>query len=738
MPKSSYRLLRMKASPYMPTTKVGKLALYFVLLRAVVAILQLVALAGNWPGLMSAVSGWGTAFNWILIPLLTILFWRWARDRFMWRLRNRLIVTYVFIGVIPVLLLTMLVGIAGYLFLNQYATSQAGQELEAEARSLEVVSSSIAADIAQRAGKSQALEALHDLRFVESRFPGLEVAVWRGGKPLYLHKDLKADTAPADMKLPEWITGDFRGRVTEDGRLFLRAVSSTGEGDARVRVLVSAPISKEVMARAAQGLGELRIYASTSVRVRGENKGGGIRFSRPQRPTGVRVETPATSGETAAQKSDENPNVDYQINQSPTLSAGSVTEDDRWYNARATYGTLTPLRDWATGQEAITSLVVSTRPMVLIGRLFSNMGEFAGAVLTAMGAIAITFAVIELIAIFFGIGLTRTITNSVYNLYKATQHINRGDLTHRIKVKNKDQLADLQNSFNSMSQNLERLIEEQKEKERLESELAIAQEVQATLFPRETAEIQSLELHGICRPARSVSGDYYDFIPCGSEQLALALGDISGKGISAALLMATVHSAVRVYEFGKAPSRKELVRAGTAAIASALNTGDGPEYAMSGGLHSPAIVMELLNRHLYYSTTPEKYATLFLGVYDGHRRTLTYCNAGHLPPIIISEDGTVRRLETGGMVVGLFDRMTYEESVIELRPRDIFVAFSDGITEPENEFGEFGETRLIELIRENRHLPLARLSETVTAAVQDWIGSAEQPDDVTLVLARTR
>lgn len=724
MPRSSYRLFRRKASSHLPTTKVGRLAMYFAILRAGIGAVQLLALWFGWQGTFQAVSGWGTAFTWILGVLLTILLYRWLRDRFMWRLRNRLIVTYVFIGVIPVLLLTLLVGIAGYLFLNQYATSQAMQELDSEVSSLEMMTASIAQDVAQRPPKNS-IDALHDLHFAETRYPGLEVTVWINGKPTFFSRAGKDEDASA-QKLPEWVTEDFKGRAIEDGKMFLRVVSHAENAGQKVRVLVSAPVSQALMDRAAAQLGELRIYSGTTVTSPKKKPRGGITISGDPKPNA------------SVNVSDENENVDYTLDRAPALRAGKVSDDNRWWNRASTFGTLTPVKDWKNGKSGIASVVVTTRPQTLIDRLFSNMGQIATVVLTAMMVISVIFACIELVAIFFGVGLTRTITNSVYNLYKATQHINKGDLSHRIQVRSKDQLADLQNSFNSMTENLEKLIEEQKEKERLENELAIAQEVQATLFPRETAEIKSLELHGICRPARTVSGDYYDFIPCGSEQLAIALGDISGKGISAALLMATVHSAVRVYEFGKAPSRKELVRAGAAALAGALNTADGPEYSMAGGLHSPAMVMELLNRHLYYSTQPEKYATLFLGMYDGHRRTLTYCNAGHLPPIIIGEDGSVRRLETGGMVVGLFDRMEYQESVIELRPRDIFVAFSDGITEPENEFGEFGEARLIDLIRENRHLPLARLSETVTAAVQDWIGSNEQPDDVTLVLARTR
>jgi sigma-B regulation protein RsbU (phosphoserine phosphatase) len=144
----------------------------------------------------------------------------------------------------------------------------------------------------------------------------------------------------------------------------------------------------------------------------------------------------------------------------------------------------------------------------------------------------------------------------------------------------------------------------------------------------------------------------------------------------------------------------------------------------------------LLNRHIYSSTQPEKYATLFLGFYDDETRRLTYSNAGHLPPIILGEDGSMRRLDTGGTVVGLFENVEYEEQTVELYGGDMLIAFSDGMTEPENEFGEFGEERLIETISAYRHLPLDRISEHAVAAVQDWIGSTEQPDDVTLVLAR--
>ena len=288
-----------------------------------------------------------------------------------------------------------------------------------------------------------------------------------------------------------------------------------------------------------------------------------------------------------------------------------------------------------------------------------------------------------------------------------------------------------------MTQSLSNLIAEQKEKQRLEGELAIAHEVQALLFPADLSGLPKLEVHGVCRPARTVSGDYYDFIPLREERLMIALGDISGKGISAALLMATVHAFVRAYSLE--PERT------LASVALGAGVSDSSVLAMhcrgnSDGDSelSPALLMGTLNYQLFRSTPPEKYATMFLACYDARSRLLTYSNAGHLPPLVLGGNGNFARLETSGTVVGLFDGMTYDESTVNLEPGDIFVAYSDGITEPENEFGEFGEERLIELIQRHRDQPLARISDAVTGAVTDWIAGGEQPDDVTIVLARAR
>ena len=273
-------------------------------------------------------------------------------------------------------------------------------------------------------------------------------------------------------------------------------------------------------------------------------------------------------------------------------------------------------------------LKVRTRPSKLYGHLFAALGEFAGFVVDALIGVGIFFAIIELIALIIGTRMTRTVTAAVAQLHDATKHVDRGDFSHRIPVKSSDQLADLAISFNSMTASIEKLILEQKEKQRLENELAIAQEVQAQLFPRQVSELESLEVHGFCRPARTVSGDYYDFLTGSSHKLILAVGDISGKGISAALLMATIHSAVRAYSVENLPQMREPVAVGAVAGSGRIMAAwpEGVEV-------SPGALLSLLNHQLYESTPPEKYATLFLGIYDGRSHHLTYSNGGHLPPI---------------------------------------------------------------------------------------------------------
>lgn len=658
-----------------PRTRLARFTLYLagadLFLMALERVFRLLTL----PQMAAPLSGWVSFITFVVGVLFLFLSIRWFRRHVMWSVRNRLIVTYLFIGGVPVTLAMALALGGGYLMLEQLATFFTVSEIRQYTQRLQAANSAAAEQIAKRGSTPEQIMAADRL------FPGRTVTV-----------------QPAD-KAPSWFKNDFGGLTQDQGHLKLRAATRIQVANGAELVLSDVQLDRNFLARIASPLGSLTI-PETDVQIEQDGK-----------KTTIRNKQSSVPGSSAGR-----------------LTAGTVPQPQGAWDKELDFYGLLQTTEWSTGTTMGTFLAGTTRLSTIYSYLTNSMELWTGVIGTVLVVVAGAFAVVILVALLIGIRLTRTITYSVANLYRATQHVNRGDFEHRIQVRERDQLAALQTAFNSMTESLQRLIAEQKEKERLQSELEIAHEVQEQLFPRNISGTQTLEVHGICHPARIVSGDYYDFLTYGPDQMGIAVGDISGKGISAALLMATIHSAVRAYEQEQAVSLEAASAYGTTGRASTISTHAAPP--------SPAHMLWLLNRHLFRSTQPEKYATLFLGFYDGDTRRLTYSNAGHLAPILLGKDGSVRRLEAGGMVVGLFDNMEYEEETVEIHPGDIFISFSDGMTEPENEFGEFGEERLIEVIAANRHLPLDRISAQAVSAVKDWIGAVEQPDDITLVLAR--
>ena len=721
MTSLSYRYLRRQLSGVIPTSRLGRFALYaavldllFVVLQRVLYLFAATARAG------AALGGWINFLSVVLGIAAGLLLLRWTRQHLLWRLRNRLLVTYVFVGVIPVALLLLMGLLATYILGGQFASYLAISDMHGEINSLSALNSGITAELVQEMGGGRSLESTSPrMRGQLRRFPTRQVTAWYRGRARVLAGP--PDVAAQPAALPAWLGEDFKGLVLEGHSLRLRAANSANVEGERLVVISTVALDAEMLDRLTGGLWRVQFYPK-DFRVSTE-RGVVLETDQP----GVTDPTAKAAAEAPAEAP------------AAVVSGGVVPPAGGRFDVEFTVYSAVPLTRWQDGHELAVPAAVHSRPSAVYRRLSSTVGLLVGVYLFLLAGTAILFALIELLALFIGLGLTRTITRSVANLYEATERINRGDFRYRIQVRSRDQLAALETSFNSMTTSLQKLLVEQKEKERLQSELAIAQEVQGQLFPKSNLQLDSLELFGVCRPARTVSGDYYDFLPLGAEKMGIAVGDISGKGISAALLMATLHSAVRVYEFGGLPDRAQISSAGLAVL-TALRRGEGRPFpeASGNGIHSTSEVLWLLNRHLFHNTPEEKYATLFLGIFDGSSRRLTYSNAGHLPPVVVGEDGSHRRLVAGGMPIGLFDNLAFEEGSTELNPGDIFVAYSDGVTEPENEFGEFGERRLLELVREHRHGPLERVAEVVLAAVADWIGSAEQPDDVTLVLARPR
>jgi phosphoserine phosphatase RsbU/P len=659
------------------------------------------------PATSASLEGWVIFLSLLAIVLVAIVGFGWVRSQLLWRLRNRLIVTYVFIGVIPVFLWVMITLITLYLFAGQFASYVVTSDITTHLRGMESANRAIAHDLATQASERGNLDAeiLGRVRPHRPEWSRRQVCAWYGNHP---QAYCSGPEGAAEFDSPSFVNDDFRDLVSDHGKLCLRTatVVSNGAQSPSLRVISSEPLDKAFVEQMARDLGRIAVYGAESA---------------PQTSTRF-----MGFGESTAS--------------AQTFSAGTIPPAANALDRPVTLRIPLQLVDWSTGTRHPVGAIaeVETRYSMLLATLFGARADYAKGLETILSLIAIVFAIVVVLALFVGTKLTRSITSAVGQLYEGTTYVNRADFSHRITVQSTDQLATLANSFNSMTTSIEKLVQEQKEKQRLEGELVIAQEVQAQLYPKLITQLESLEVHGFCSPARTVSGDYYDFVGLNSDRLMLAVGDISGKGISAALLMATIYAAVRAYSIEDVPVLREAATV-SAGVDRAVRSSTLMLASESRGADvSPATLLALLNHQLFESTPAAKYATLFLGIYDGTTRRLTYANGGHLQPILISDDGTSQLLTCGGTVVGLFDNLSFPEATVQLRPGDMLVAYTDGVTEPENDYGEFGEERLIQLVRANRHLPLERITEIVATAVADWIGENEQPDDVTLVLARAR
>lgn len=616
--------------------RLGRLEHVFLALLALNGLAW--AAARPFPGrelLPLALYGAGLA---LLVKLLRI-----SARRILWRVRNRMIVLFLFIGLVPLLLVTALVGLAGYVLIGQMAVHIAGAELDRRMARLQGLVNAAAwmqasGDPARR---SEWMKTFQERTAAE--WPGLQVS-----------------TALEPRK--QGLRG-LRGIVRRQGRYYLAAASAGG-----LELALLQPLTTAYLTELEKGLGRVSLYSrSRQLLV--------AAASRPALPE------PAYR-------------FDYEVvwRTAPSVVPG-----------------------WADGDQSDEEiqLQVQTRPAAVYRRLFGEGTRLAEGVTGGFLILGIVFLIAELVSLVSGISITQTLTRSVHELYEGTQKVNRGDFSYRIRHVGHDQLGELAASFNRMTESIERLIEESKERQRMASELQIAREVQEQLFPKAPPVMKTLEVLGVCHAARMVSGDYFDFVKLADDRLALAVGDVAGKGISGALLMASIQSALRT-QLSAEPG--------------------GP--AGADGRFPTARLVSQLNLQLYHNTTPEKYATFFFGVYDDRHSVLTYTNAGHLPPVLI-RDGQPQRLAVNGLMVGAFPFATYEQTEIALEPEDLLVVFTDGATEPENDFAEeFGEERLIELLIRHRRRPPREIIEEVIRAVSQWTGRPELQDDMTLLVAR--
>ena len=628
------------------------------------------------------------ALAWLaLIPPACIIAYRVLRflqRNALWSVRNRLLFAYGLMGVLPVVLLLILVSIGAWAMLNELAIYLASSELDRRIGSLNSAINAVRGFPADR--RDAAASEIE--RGFSHEFPNLR---------LYIHDSTGNHRYPPDCPPlnipPGW--GKVNGLLVLNGHFYGWAHYS----DSHDEIVALAPLSDETVENLVPHLGAISLFENPDEK-------------------GLQGEPAAAGSFRAGARGSSNP--DFKI---PLANSSGGAGDSHlpppafrfdvpiWWPATVPHYHLDVPNKVYEGV-----LWVYSRPSAVMSSFFGGTESLRGILFDAVVTVSVLFLIVELIAVLIGVQLSRRLTNAVNQLYEGTRRVIYGDFSHRIPIRAKDQLAELAGSFNQMTGNLERLMVVEKEKERLQTELEIAREVQGQLYPREAPPIYGLKLTVRCDPARMVSGDYYDYQDLGNGKLAFAIGDVAGKGISAALLMATLAAALRAQL-----SHNQQLR---------------PEQYSDATQFDAANLVEMLNRQLYAHTSPEKYATFFFALFDQDTRVLKYTNAGHLSPLLFRDNG-VTALDCNGTVVGAFPFAKYDESNLRMNADDLLVCYTDGITEPENAYGEmFGEGRLIELVTKHRQRDDHEIVGIVLDAVRGWTGTPELYDDMTLLIAR--
>lgn len=657
------------------------------------------------------------------LGLLTILlavpavYYSWklfalVRGKLLWKIRQRLILAHILIAAIPIMLMVVILYVSGLLFYYQLSYFLVEKQIGMHTAEIHAFNSSLSAGLQEAASGTTA--SLSELKTVLDRDAKYLLGAYRtasivlrlwdpatGRSQVCGVGNVRSDLT--DYQVPRWV-GDheFSGLVYEDvqpaiyespnykghpqGQLFLRSlVFGEFRPGIPYSLEVSVPVDGDMLVRLRGALGQDLLLADYVVPSTGLNV--------MLQDTGVLRKNIlyATFDLDNAQESVGRPVWSMPLY--PYLwSSGTETD-----------------------QPADTVLFVDLSTSKLSQNVFHFESNVSRTILGALELVVGFFVAVELLSLIGGILLTKSITSAVYNLDRGTEFIRRGDFSHRIVVKSNDQLGALARSFNQMTEYVQTLVKERVLKERLERELEIAKEVQEQLFPKQAPKMKNMEVTGLCLPARVVSGDYYDFLQYEDHRLGMALADICGKGISAALLMANLQATLRSNVLARGVwNRSEE---------------DGADVAG---------MVKVLNQQIYNFTSANKFASFFYAVYDDSESKLAYCNAGHNPPLYFNEHG-FQRLTRGGTVVGIFPDAEFEQETIRLQCGDILLAYTDGIIESVNEYGEeFGEQRLINLIQHKRDLTAEQLQKVIVDEVLSWAFEEERDDDMTMIVARFR
>ena len=638
----------------------------------------------------------------------------WAKRRLLWRVRRKLILSYVFVGVVPALLVITFFLLAGLILafnVSSYLVQSRVRNLTDQARFL---AQTVQLEL-QRANNADALDEILERRQAStaSRYPFVSIAVVPVERlsckvepsqavrvPRSLPVALPKFVGPwghldAPTSLPKWIGCDgFSGLIAYDAppnnkdvaqraqtRLVMRAVALPEVPNPTWSVVLDMPMSMNIEQRIQQETG-IHLDEISAILARGVT------------PTAGRAieDRPATDDD------------------APFLSVRQA----RWV-------VFLDHVDWATGEPESASVRILINTFEIYDRISvvspvglgqMNFGQLLLLVLALVGGL---FLIIQFVALVIGFVLARQITGAVHDLFTGTLHVRAGNFGHQIPVRARDQLGELAESFNLMTTEVTTLLGEMAEKGRLEQEMFAAREIQQKLLPHGPLRVTGLAVTAFCEPAREVAGDYYDFLPITDSILGLLIADVAGKGLAAGLYMAQL---------------KVIVQ------------------SLSRLHHEPKEFLTAINKVVSANLDGKSFITMSYGVIDVERREMTFARAGHCPLIHVpaNQPPGMRKaqlLVPDGLVVGLqIDDGTMFESILQeqtiaLAPGDLVVWFTDGISETMNEAFEcFGESRLAQVVEQYAHLPFDQLRSYILAELRAFAGAADQHDDMTMILMK--
>ena len=658
-----------------------------------------------------------------------------ARRRLLWRVRRKLIISYIFIGFIPAILLVAFALLGALLLFSNFSSYLVQARLTALADRAESIAKTTALEI-QRAGSRDLSGIAHQREAAAARdFEGASLSVVQMTRPCArtspVDRQQSADAPrpsterplasagpwahvdpPADV--PNWIGCDgFKGLLALSGSPEAATTTTSATGSGPTLSINGRAVSLDDPAAATHMLIRALAYPDSA------------------EPTFAVIVDLLVSEQIRRQFRNETgveltrvgalPTEDVNVRPLQTRAGFAPVDSSAPAVAALPLPSFSFLqyRDWTTGLTG--SLVASMQ--ISVGEIYDRIssaqnligrGTFGQGLLLLLMVIGILFLIIEFIALVTGLALARSITGSVHELFAGTERVRQGDFTHKIGITAKDQLGELAESFNSMTASIEDLLRQAAEKKRLEEELRIAHEIQMSLLPQGPLRMPGLTVTALCVPAREVGGDYYDFLPLDNHRVGVLIADVSGKGTSAALYMAEL---------------KGLVLS-----LSRIHT-------------SPRDLLITANRIIAEHLDARSFITMTYAVVDMRARTMTYARAGHTPLIYLPggdhSSRRIRILTPDGMVLGLkldkgemFERLL-EEQTIPLRGGDLYLFFTDGISEAMNAGDDcFGEQRLATLVEEHAHLAADELRERVLREIKSFVGDAPQHDDMTMILLK--